>query len=90
MLGTIQFHDKPCLCAVEIHNILSQRALAAKLDIMVPQKAIPQKIFFFGHILAQFLGILFQLFVSFHISDLRKAVPLIRPFGPPSPRGEGI
>ena len=55
MLRAIQFHYKPGFCTVKIYNILSKWALAAKLDIVMPQEAIPQQIFLFCGIFPQLL-----------------------------------
>ena len=55
MLGAIQFYHKSGFGTVEIYNVLCKRALAAKLDIVMPQKAIPQQIFLFCGMFPQLL-----------------------------------
>lgn len=65
--------------AIKIYNIGAKWFLPEKLDRISPQKIIPQMIFLFCGVFAQFLGTGKGLFLLFHI----RTIPLIRPRGRP-------
>ena len=75
--------------AIKIYNIGAKWFLPEKLDRISPQKIIPQMIFLFCGVFAQFLGTGKGLFLLFHI----RTIPLIRPSvrtGAPSPQGKAL
>ena len=100
MLGTIQFHNKMFLWAVEVHHISSKHLLAAKWRRKIFQKIVPQVPFFFCHAFSQSLckfshvllrQILHLRFLECSCMGINRRISYAKPVGhSPSPGGEGV
>ena len=66
VLGAVQFHHKLCPVSVEIHNVITDYILPAKLAGAAPQERIPEEILLFGHVLAKCLGVGFAVWPAFY------------------------